>query len=482
VAEALTAPEDAEPGAGVGLDGERVSSGHPRLDRILGGGLPALGLTIIGGPPGSGKTILAQQYAFHNASADRPALYLSTVSEPLEKILRFGQNLAFFDAELVGKVVHYQDLGSTVEEHGLPGVLDRVVELIKRLRPGLIVIDSFKALSTFAEQPAAYRRFLHELAGWLSAYSASCFWVGEYDEPDLSRIPEFAIADSILQLGTIHTATRRRRALTVLKLRGSAYQSGLHSYRITPHGLEVYPRLADLGDPSPYQAEDRRQSSGVEALDAMLGDGYRVGSSTLCAGPSGAGKTLMGLHFIVDGARLGEPGIIATMQENPTQLERLARGFGWTIDAPGIETMYRSPVDIHVDQWVYELLEIIERTGARRVLVDSLTDLQFASGDDVRFREFMYSVSQRCARQGVSLFMTSELPHLFHVDRLSEYGVSHLSDNVVLLQYLSEDMLRIERAITVLKARASSHQRQVRRYEITSRGIRLTDPIDPASA
>jgi circadian clock protein KaiC len=118
----------------------------------------------------------------------------------------------------------------------------------------------------------------------------------------------------------------------------------------------------------------------------------------------------MGLHFIFNGVRQGEPGVVATLQEHPTQLERIVQGFGWSIEEEGIEMMYRSPVDIYTDEWVYDLLTAVERTGARRVLIDSITDLQFALRDEVRFREYMYSLVQRFARQGVGLFMTSELP------------------------------------------------------------------------
>src|SRR5215207_4964361 len=123
---------------------ERLSSGHPRLDAVLGGGVPANGINMLIGLPGSGKTILAQQYVFANATPERPALYLATVSEPFDKILRYGQTLAFFDRKAVGRSVFYEDLGTVLNERGLAGVLEQVNTLIKERRPGLIVIDSFK--------------------------------------------------------------------------------------------------------------------------------------------------------------------------------------------------------------------------------------------------------------------------------------------------------------------------------------------------
>ena len=266
---------------------------------------------------------------------------------------------------------------------------------------------------------------------------ASSFWLGEYSSDEIATAPEFAVADSVISLGTRAIGDRSERVLEVLKLRGSDYVSGQHGYRLTSDGLDVFPRLADTRDDSTYSMDPERVSTGIPLLDEMLGDGYWPGSTTLCAGPSGIGKTLMGLHFITSGAAQGEPGVIASLQENPSQLARVARSFSWTLDGV-VEVMYRSPVDIQIDEWIYDLLETVERIGARRVLIDSLADLQFASGDRTRFREYMYSLTQRFARAGVSVFMTSELADLFTVTRLSDHGVSHLSDNVLLLQYLRD--------------------------------------------
>ena len=258
----------------------------------------------------------------------------------------------------------------------------------------------------------------------------------------------------------------------MLKLRGGSASSGAHAYRITSNGIDVFPRLADPVEIDDYVLSGDRISSGIAALDELLADGYWPGASTLCAGPSGSGKTLMGLHFIFNGARDGDPGVIATLQENPVQLERIVRSFGWTLQEPAIELMYRSPVDVYIDEWVYDLLDTVERVGARRVLIDSLSDLQLAAPDPIRFREYMYSLSQRLSRQGISLFMTSELPDLFRVGRLSEFGVSHLSDNVVLLQYVRDSAV-VRRALTVLKTRASHHQPEIREFTITPEGIVL---------
>ena len=451
---------------------DRLLSGSDRLDAVLGGGLPLNGITLVIGRPGTGKTILAQQYLFRNATAERPALYLSTVSEPLEKILRYGQSLEYFDASALGSRVIYEDLGQTLNDDGLTGVLARVTEMLKQRRPGLMVIDSFKALQVYAADAGAFRRFLHDLAGRLSALPITSFWVGEYDGTQLADAPEFAVADAILSLSTDHTAEREMRAFQVLKLRGSGFLSGKHAYRLSPRGLDIFPRLADPLDGADHGELPERMSSGVPALDAMLADGYWKGASTLVAGPSGVGKTLLTQHFVFAGAQRGETGVVATFQENPAQLERILQGFSWSLKDPRIELMYRTSVDLYLDEWVYDFLDILQRTGASRVVIDSLGDLRAAAGDELRFREYMYSLLQRCARANVSVMMTQEVPDLFGVTRLSEYGISHLSDNVILLQFLRGDS-ELKRALTVLKTRGSAHEPQLRQYDITSKGVVL---------
>ncbi len=268
----------------------RMRSGHAPLDAVLGGGLPANGISVIMGLPGTGKTIVAQQYAFTNASAERPVVYFTTVSEPLEKIVRFGQTLSFFDTEAVGTSVFYSDLGLTAGRDGLPGVAEEVATVIRQRRPGLIVIDSFKALQAFAASDADFRRFLYELAGRLTAYPAACLWVGEYDAQDIAVLPEFAVADAIIDLATVRTDQRDMRYLKVRKLRGGAFLSGGHAYRLGADGLHLFPRLADIPTQETYVLGDQRITSGNATLDEMLDGGLWPGASTLVAGPAGQGR------------------------------------------------------------------------------------------------------------------------------------------------------------------------------------------------
>jgi circadian clock protein KaiC len=451
----------------------RLRSGHQPLDDVLGGGLPGNGISIIMGLPGTGKTIVAQQYAFCNARPDRPVVYFSTLSEPLEKIIRFGQTLEFFDAAAVGRSVFYEDLGQVASRDGLTGVGDHLASVLKQRRPGLVIIDSFKALRVLADGDAAFRAFLHQLAGRLTAFPVASLWVGEYEPGEAAAAPEFAVADAIVDLTVVPLDQREKRFLHVRKLRGSGFLSGRHGYRLTPQGLRLFPRLADTPAAGGYLLGGHRTTTGLPGLDAMLDGGLWPGSATLVAGPSGSGKTIMGLHFIFGGADRGERGIIATFQENATQLNRMLTGLGWPTSSPVVEIMYRSPVDIYIDEWVHELLEAVERTQARRVVIDSLLDLQLAAIDETRFREFMYSLVQRFSRQGITLLSTYETTGSRSEGRLPEFAMSHLADNVITFSY-DRGHGAMSRSLAVTKARASSHDAAIRPFSISAGGISFT--------
>jgi circadian clock protein KaiC len=456
----------------------RLPSGHPPLDEVLGGGLPGNGISIIMGLPGTGKTIIAQQYTFRNARPERPAVYFSTLSEPLEKILRFGQALSFFDSSAVGTSVFYDDLGLVASRDGLGGVADHVAAVLKQRRPGLVVIDSFKALQVLAAGDAEFRQFLHQLAGRLSAFPVASLWIGEYEPGEIARSPEFAVADAIVELATVPLGQREKRFLTVRKLRGSGFRSGRHGYRLTSAGLHLFPRLADIPASGSYPVEDRRISSGVPGLDPMLGGGLWPGASTMVAGPSGSGKTVMGLHFIFGGAQHGEPGVIATLQENPAQLQRMLSGLGWPAPRPAVEVLYCSPVDIYIDEWVYGLLETVQRIAARRVMIDSLLDLRMAAADETRFQEFMYSLAQRFSRQGITLLTTYEMPGFVTAPSPPGIALSHLTDNVLMIDY-QRHQGALKRSLAIVKTRASSHAAGMCEFRIGPHGIALSGTAAP---
>ena len=335
----------------------RIESGNEALDQILGGGFPVNSTNLLMGMPGTGKTVLAQSIAFHNASAARPVLYISTVSEPLDRMLRYVQEFDYFDAAQIGEAIIYQELSEPLRTRGLVAAVDELVTLIKRYRPSFLVIDSFKALHSFTDSEQEFRASLAVLTSVLSSLAITSFWVGEYGPDEVPNLPEFAVTDSVVELVLDRIGVRDVRYLRVTKLRGSAFFGGQHAFRIGSAGIELFPRLITPDVPVDYELAVARSATGVPALDAMLSAGLWKGSSTLAFGPPGSGKTLLGLHFIFKGIEMGERGLIATMQENPTQLQRIAQGFGWDVQAAiasgMLILMYVSPVE-HLHRRVRE--------------------------------------------------------------------------------------------------------------------------------
>jgi circadian clock protein KaiC len=142
---------------------DRLKSGNREVDEILGGGFPRNAIHVLMGAPGTGKTILAEQLCFANASSDRPILYLATFSEPLQKLVSFLQEFRFADVEKLGTEIVYEYVGEdllTAPERAP----ERVQELLTLHRPKIIVIDSFKALADLMPDRSTWRRTLDAIA------------------------------------------------------------------------------------------------------------------------------------------------------------------------------------------------------------------------------------------------------------------------------------------------------------------------------
>jgi circadian clock protein KaiC len=453
----------------------RLKTGNAEIDAILGGGFPENGIHVIMGAPGTGKTILAEQLCFANASPERPILYLATFSEPLQKLVRFLQEFTFASVEKIGTEILYEHIGEellTAPER----IPDRLQELLTLHRPKIIVIDSFKALADLLPDRAAWRRTLDAVAGMLTAYDTTTFLVGEYTTTMMNDLPEFAVADGIVDVSRVERGTRDERFLRVLKLRGSAFLAGEHAFRLGSDGIEAFRRFVAPDVPPHYQPALERLKSGISGLDDTIATGWLRGSATLVVGPSGSGKTSIGLHFLRAGLDEGEPGLLVNFQESPTQLGRMLTQFGWEpaqMLAPGkIDHLYTTPVELQIDLVANDIARRIESQGIKRVVIDSVSDLQKAATDPQRYREFLYSLTQMFAVRNVTSMLRAEsvgMGPLQASHGLTGQEVSYMSDNILLLEMLLEDELT--RSARVIKSRASAHDGRRHPLHITSSGI-----------
>ena len=461
---------------------EKISTGIPSLDAILNGGLPRNSVNVIAGPPGTGKSILAQQIVFHNARRDERAPYLVTVSEPTVKMLRYSQQFTFFDPDRVGQNVIYLDIGSVLLEGGLSEVARQIERYIEEYSPTILAIDSFKAIHEVAEDAPKLREFAYRLAVRLTTWGTTTLLVGEYTRENIYEAPIFAVADGIILLDHESRGMETYRYLEVLKMRGDDYFSGRHPFTISADGITVYPRLKTPAVMEPYPVGEARVLLGAPGLDEMAQGGVLSATSTLVAGSAGTGKTLLCLHFLLEGIRKQEPGLLITFQETPSMLRAFARGFGWDLEQLEAEgllyLLYSSPVEMGVDEHAHVIRRAIAETGARRVAMDSLKDIELATPDKVRYKDYIYSLVNDFRRQGITSLLTSEIPEMFGTFVVSEYGISFVADNVILLRYV-EMAGRIARAISVLKMRGSDHDKSVREFRITAgAGLEVLQPFE----
>jgi circadian clock protein KaiC len=452
------------------------STGVPALDLILGGGLPAQSMTLIAGEPGSGKTIFTLQMLFAAARAGKKSLYFTTLSEPAVKVIRYMQTFDFFDAGLLDEQIRFVDLGTALRT-GAEATLAELTAQIEEHEPVFVAIDSFRSVAELVGAPGVARPFVYDLANIMTGWGATTLLVGEYAQSEHSAFAEFAIADGIIRLGSQRQQLTSVRELEVLKLRGAGYVSGVHFFDIDRGGIRAYPRVRASDAMKKAVSLEERDAFGVAGLDELLDGGAPRGSSTVVQGGTGTGKTLLGLNFLVEGARRKERGILFTQEETPEQLRAIGGALGLGIaelEKEGlIQLHYTSPVELSTDRFLNDAQQLIRDFGARRAVFDSLTTMALGVPSERRFKELVYSITKHMRASDVSVLLTMEAEQLLGSANLSGLGVSFIADNLIQLRYFEIDG-RLERAISVIKARGVKHESALRRASVGQGGLHVS--------
>jgi circadian clock protein KaiC len=452
----------------------------PRLDDVLGGGVPEYSFNVIAGDPGSGKTTLAHQVIFANATKQRPAIYFTILGEPALKMLRYQQQFTFFDKEQVNKAIHFINLSEQAMEADLTKVLESIVDHVQKLNPAIVVVDSFRTLvrATVEVKPGKMQlpEFVQRLAMHLTSWQVTSFLIGEYEEPEMRQNPVFTMADGIVVLSQNVERNSMVRKLRVPKVRGQAPQPGLHTVRIDQSGLQIFPRMIKPIEDAQEKIPSRLISTGNKSLDEMMGGGTLTGNTMLVAGPSGSGKTTAAIQFIAEGVKHNEPGVIAIFEETTQKYSDQARGFGVDLEKMSrqhkLEMVYLRPLDLSVDETLYAIQAAVDRVGAKRVVIDSISGLQAALAPtfEIDFRESLYRLLGAMTGVGITVLMTVEVTENYNELRFTPHAISFLTHDIVVQRYVEiEGELR--RLITVIKTRGRKHSSELRSYEVTDKGI-----------
>ena len=363
-------------------------------------------------------------------------------------------------------------------------VLEEIIKQVTAANPGIVVVDSFRTVVRKAVASASeveMQSFIQRLAQFLTSWEATTFLVGEYVPEEIRDNPLFTVADGLFWLSQVAERNSVVRKLQIMKVRGQASVPGLHTIRISDDGLQAFSRTLGLVRKKKKPARRRRLSMGIPELDKMMGGGILEGDSLLVAGPSGTGKSALATQFIAEGIRQGEPGIMAIFEERPKGYTERADSFGLHLKTPQekgkLEILYLRPLDLSVDETMQEILDAVERIGAKRLVIDSLVSLEMALAPGFRedFRESLYRLIVALTGAGVTILSTVEVEDTFTGFSFSHYTISFLTDDIIRMRYVEIDG-QLRKVMAVIKMRGGNHSKDIREYVITDKGVVVIHP------
>ncbi|HWW69064.1 MAG TPA: ATPase domain-containing protein [Duganella sp.] len=463
------------------VDIQRLATGVPGLDELLGGGIPEFSFNLLAGTPGSGKTTMAHQIMFSLANPERRALFFTVLGEPPLKMLRYQQQFPFFDIGKVNQSIKFVNLAADLLDGDFDRVLARIADEVRNFSPSLVFVDSFRSVVQSAQGmdrgAAGLQHFVQQLGMQMTSWLATTFLIGEYLAPEAESSPVFTVADGIIWMSQLVHRDALVRKIQVVKMRGQAQSLGVHTFRISDTGVDIFPRAMLAAATLEVSIDGhQRLSLGVPELDAMMGGGVPAGYSLLLVGPSGSGKSVLATQFLAEGVRNGEAGVIAAFEKSPNQL--LSHQLNALIASGRVGVINTRTLDLSIDEILHDLVGMIKRMGARRVVIDSLSGFELALASSFRddFRESLYRMVAVLTAMGVTVLMTAELEDRYEVLRFSSYGNAFLADSIIMQRYVELEG-RFERVISVVKVRASDHSKDIRFFEITADGIVIGAPL-----
>ena len=459
---------------------DRLSTGVPGFDEVLHGGLIPGRAYLVRGQSGTGKTILGLHFLSSGAEAGEKSLYI-TLGEPAEQIRMNAEavgfdlkGIAFLDLSPTSQFfteIQTYDIFSPAEVEREP-TTQQIIEQVEVLKPQRIFLDAmtqFRYLSPdafqFRKQVLSFLRFLRE-------QGATVLFTSEGSEEAPDNDLQF-MSDGVIHL----TFSSEGRTLRVSKFRGSDFRSGDHSMRLTQTGMEVFPHLM----PEVYSQEFALEvlSSGVPELDELLHGGFERSTITIISGPSGVGKSTLGLQFMKEAAGRGERSVIYAFEERKETLLHRCQGINIPVHAMiergTLSVVQIEPLHYTPDEFANLVRYEVEQQKARIVMIDSISGYRLS----VRGNELVIHIHALCKylqNMGVAVLLINEVETITGDFRPTEIGISYIADNLVFLRYLEMEG-ELRKAIGVLKKRMTDFEKTLREFEITRYGIKVGKPL-----
>jgi circadian clock protein KaiC len=463
---------------------KKVPTGISGFDEIAHGGLPEGRTTLVAGTTGSGKTIFATAFLYHGMDVLNESAVFVTFEEKPEDIMRnmldFGWDLQSYQHKDMLYFVDVSTQPETAEEVGeydLSGLIARVVHGVKKVKAKRVVIDTLSALLDRLQDKVAIRAGLFQLASELKTIGVTTVLTAEHEERLLGTVKatfmEY-VSDNVIVLHSYLQNEFRKRTIEILKFRGTDYDSSATPLVINGDGIFIYPRPHAV---SPETASLEKVSTGISGLDTMSYGGFHKFSTTLITGASGVGKTIMAMHFILEGAKKGQKGLYIAFEESRTQLLRNADSFGWPmrkfLKNGTIEIISKPPEERPAEEYFKYVKDIVTQRNVKRFVLDSLSGIERVYAPD-KFLEFVIGLNSFLKGAKVTSYFTNTIGMLLGGAVISESHLSTLTDNIVLLKYVEIEG-EMKRAINLLKTRGSQHDKRLHEFLIDDKGTVVGD-------
>lgn len=463
---------------------DRADTGIAALDHVLHGGFPRNRLYLLEGDPGTGKTTIGLQFLLTGLARNEVALYV-TLSETAEEL---RASAASHDWTLDGVEIHEfmaegslaQDAQYTVfqpSEVELGNTMSGLFEIVERIRPARIVIDSLAEMRLLARDPLRYRRQILSLKQFFQGRGCTVLMLDDRTfEPTDRQL--HSIAHGVVrleQLAREYGPSRRR--LQVLKVRGSEYREGVHDFVIRRGGIALFPRLVAVEHEAAFASESVR--SGIGGLDELLGDGLETGTTTLITGPAGVGKSIIASHYAVSAAEAGHNVTLFMFDEERQTLLNTTRSLGIglqeALDSGRATIRAVNPAELSPGEFAHLVRAEVERQQAKVVVIDSLNGYLAAMPEESMLGSHLRELFSYLRQRGVLTLVTMAM-HGILGQMQATVDVSYLADSVVLLRFYEREA-SLHRAISVVKRRGHDHLKGVCELHIQATGITI-EPVE----